>query len=140
VSSEIHIERRKRRRPRLIAPSRVTLVENQAAFDYLLERLAEECPPKSVQQEGDLLALAQLRWRMERLDLIHNQTLNWQLMNAALPTEQLSNEERLMFAQKFAAEDDSFVETQRQHLAVIKTMHTIGGRVEKWRPAPKGVQ
>ncbi len=125
------------RRWRGVAPRRVTLAEDQAAFDRLLGRLESECKPKNVQQEGDILALAQLRWRMERLDMVQNQSLNFLLLQSKTPPGLLTNEERLTYAYRIAAEDDSFLEIQRQHLAVIKTMHVVGTRVERWNPVAK---
>lgn len=122
-----------RRRRRLISPTRVTLVESQQAYDKLLERVDKECAPRDVQQESDALAHVQMRWRAERLDSIQNQRLNWMLVHNTFPGDTRTNEERLMFAYYACAADPAFAFTEKQHLALLKSLHSLNARIEKWK-------
>ncbi len=127
--------RNKRPRRRLgLLPAQVTLLENQDAYEKLLLRFAEECPAKNIQEESDLLALGQLRWRFQRLEGVQNEATNWRIGRGRLPVERpeaLTNPERLSLTVMECCGDDSYIEVQKQYLASIKTMHTVAARVER---------
>lgn len=122
---------------RLISPTRVTLVENEAAFDDLVSRIDEECRPRDVQQQGDALTMAQLRWRVERLEGIQNTRLNWVLLHNAVPQDARTNEERLMFAYYACLGDPLFQFAEKQFLAHVKTLHSLSARIERWSNSRK---
>jgi hypothetical protein len=117
-----------------LQPAQVTLLENQDAFEKLLLRFAAECPAENIQEESDLVALGQLRWRFQRLEGVQNEATNWRIGRGLLPVarpEALTNPERLSLTVMECNGDNTYVEVQKQYLAAIKTMHALAGRVER---------
>jgi hypothetical protein len=119
------------RRPRRpLGPTRVTLLENPRAFEELTGRYEAELPPRNILHESDLLVLSQTRWRYERLDMLQNEFVNWQL-NRGRFTQPLDNRECLTLAFQECLGIECFPQMDKQYLATIKTMHVIAGRVER---------
>lgn len=123
-------------RPRRMgAPlAHVTVLESAKAYGKLQSRFAEECPAKNVQEESDLLALAQLRWNFERLDGVKNEAMNWHIHRSRPDSpapETLTNAERLSLTVLASNTDGAFLEVLKQYNTTIKTMHALAGRVER---------
>jgi hypothetical protein len=123
-------------RPRRMgAPlAHVTVLESSKAYGNLQSRFAEECLAKNVQEESDLLALAQLRWNFERLDGVKNEAMNWHIRRGRPDSpapETLTNAERLSLTVLACSTDGAFLEVLKQYTTTIKTMHALAGRVER---------
>lgn len=112
----------------------VTVLESVKSYKNLAGRYADECPAKNVQEESDLLASAQLRWRYERLEGVHNEATNWRISRGregGADPQAMTNAERLTFNVIECSTDSGMQEVQKQYLASIKTMHALAGRVER---------
>ncbi|WP_031499733.1 hypothetical protein [Bryobacter aggregatus] len=124
-----------RRRIRIVPPVQVNDVEDLGSFNRLLDRLFSELPPQNIQQEGDLIALAQLRWITERLNSLIEREINHRVRLPHLQTTADAGN-RLMLAYRLCLADRSFVLLTKQHLDTVKTLNPLSARIEKWA-APK---
>ena len=129
---------RKRTRPRTLAPVQVNDVEDARCYSNLLERLFTELAPSNVQQEGDLISMAQLRWSSERINGLIERELNHRVRSPQLQSVGDTGS-RLMSAYRLCLGDKIFNLLSKQHLDTIKTLNSLSTRVEKWS-APKPVR
>ena len=129
---------RKRTRPRTLAPVQVNDVEDARCYSNLLERLFNELAPSNVQQEGDLISMAQLRWSSERINGLIERELNHRVRSPQLQSVGDTGS-RLMSAYRLCLGDKIFNLLSKQHLDTIKTLNSLSTRVEKWS-APKPVR
>ncbi len=126
-------------RRRSAGPACTTLAEDYRRFADLVQRLIDDNQPRTVNQEGDLLAYAQLRWRFERLGSLENDTLNWVLSTMLRPEGEFSNATLQSLAYQSAATAEGFRDAQRHQMAVLRGYLGFSNRIDKWPRAPKSV-
>lgn len=135
-SNQTEVQTRKRSSKRPLAPTQVNDVEDARCYTNLMQRLFQELAPGNVQQEGDLISMAQLRWSSERVNNLIESELNHRVR---LPFMQNISDvpTRLMMAYRSCLNEKTFNLLTKQHLDTIKTLNTLSARVEKWATAKK---
>jgi hypothetical protein len=135
-ANQAEVQKRKRAGNRPISPEQWNDVEDRRCYTSLMERLFVELAPGNVQQEGDLISMAQLRWSSERVNSLIESELNHRVR---MPLMQNIGDTRtrLMMAYRSCLGERTFNLLIKQHLDTIKTLNSLSARVEKWSGTSK---
>jgi hypothetical protein len=130
-ADQAEVQTRKRVSKRPISPEQWNDVEDHRCYAGLMERLFVELAPTNVQQEGDLISMAQLRWTSERVNSLIESELNHRVR---MPLMQNIGDTRtrLMMAYRSCLGERTFNLLIKQHLDTIKALNSLSARVEKW--------
>lgn len=128
ISSETN--KAKPKRPRPTPPVLCNDLEDKKGYDAMAARHFDELPPANIQQEGDLLALTQLRWTTERLNSLIEREINHRVR---MPHLQSNGDPgaRLMMGYRLCLADKVFNTLTKQQLDTVKAINPLAARVEK---------